>query len=31
MTVEAYQLLSQQVDYPLHVGVTEAAPWNGDW
>ena len=24
MTVEAYQLLSQQVDYPLHVGVTEA-------
>ena len=22
-TVEAYQLLSQQVDYPLHLGVTE--------
>ncbi|HOB11792.1 MAG TPA: flavodoxin-dependent (E)-4-hydroxy-3-methylbut-2-enyl-diphosphate synthase [Syntrophomonadaceae bacterium] len=24
MTVNAYQLLSQQVDYPLHVGITEA-------
>lgn len=24
MTVKAYQLLSEQVDYPLHVGITEA-------
>lgn len=24
MTVQAYQMLSQQVDYPLHVGITEA-------
>lgn len=24
MTIEAYKLLAQQVDYPLHVGVTEA-------
>lgn len=24
MNVEAYRLLSQQVDYPLHLGVTEA-------
>ena len=24
MTVNAYQMLSQQVDYPLHVGITEA-------
>ena len=23
-TIEAYRLISQQVDYPLHVGVTEA-------
>lgn len=23
-TVEAYRLLSQQVDYPLHIGITEA-------
>jgi len=25
-TVEAYRLLSQQCDYPLHLGVTEAGP-----
>jgi (E)-4-hydroxy-3-methylbut-2-enyl-diphosphate synthase len=24
MTVQAYQRLSQEVDYPLHVGITEA-------
>ncbi len=24
--VEAYRLLSQQIDYPLHLGVTEAGP-----
>jgi (E)-4-hydroxy-3-methylbut-2-enyl-diphosphate synthase len=24
MTVQAYQILSQQIDYPLHVGITEA-------
>jgi (E)-4-hydroxy-3-methylbut-2-enyl-diphosphate synthase len=24
MTVDAYQILSQQIDYPLHVGITEA-------
>ncbi len=23
-TIEAYQLMSQEVDYPLHIGVTEA-------
>ena len=23
-TVEAYRLLAQQVDYPLHIGITEA-------
>jgi (E)-4-hydroxy-3-methylbut-2-enyl-diphosphate synthase len=26
-TVEAYRLLSEKVDYPLHVGVTEAGPF----
>lgn len=24
MTINAYQLLSEQVDYPLHIGITEA-------
>lgn len=24
MTIEAYQILSKKVDYPLHVGITEA-------
>jgi (E)-4-hydroxy-3-methylbut-2-enyl-diphosphate synthase len=29
-TIEAYRLISQQVDYPLHVGVTEAGTvWSG--
>ena len=29
-TVDAYVMLSQQVDYPLHVGLTEAGPiWSG--
>jgi len=29
-TVEAYRLLAQQVDYPLHVGITEAGThWAG--
>lgn len=29
-TIEAYRLMSQQVDYPLHVGVTEAGTvWSG--
>ncbi|MCL2151653.1 MAG: flavodoxin-dependent (E)-4-hydroxy-3-methylbut-2-enyl-diphosphate synthase [Oscillospiraceae bacterium] len=28
--IDAYELLSQQVDYPLHVGLTEAGtPWPG--
>ncbi|MBI2941840.1 MAG: flavodoxin-dependent (E)-4-hydroxy-3-methylbut-2-enyl-diphosphate synthase [Chloroflexi bacterium] len=28
--IRAYELLSQQVDYPLHLGVTEAGtPWSG--
>lgn len=26
LMVESYRLLSQQVDYPLHLGVTEAGP-----
>ncbi len=26
-TVAAYRLLSQQVDYPLHIGITEAGTW----
>lgn len=26
LTVQAYRLLSQKVDYPLHVGITEAGP-----
>lgn len=30
LTVEAYRLLSREVDYPLHVGVSEAGPpWTG--
>ena len=29
-TIEAYQLLSEKVDYPLHVGITEAGTsWTG--
>ncbi|MDY0291348.1 MAG: flavodoxin-dependent (E)-4-hydroxy-3-methylbut-2-enyl-diphosphate synthase [Desulfuromonadaceae bacterium] len=29
-TVEAYRMLAQQVDYPLHVGITEAGTtWSG--
>ncbi len=29
-TVEAYRLLAKQVDYPLHIGVTEAGTtWSG--
>lgn len=30
LTIEAYRLLSREVDYPLHVGVSEAGPpWSG--
>jgi (E)-4-hydroxy-3-methylbut-2-enyl-diphosphate synthase len=30
LTIEAYRLLSEKVDYPLHLGVTEAGgPWSG--
>ncbi len=30
MTIEAYRLLAEKVDYPLHLGVTEAGgPWTG--
>lgn len=30
VTCEAYQLLAQQCDYPLHIGITEAGtPWRG--
>ncbi|MDH7576720.1 MAG: flavodoxin-dependent (E)-4-hydroxy-3-methylbut-2-enyl-diphosphate synthase [Bacillota bacterium] len=30
LTVEAYRILSKRVDYPLHLGVTEAGgPWAG--
>lgn len=30
LTIEAYRLLSKAVDYPLHVGVSEAGPpWTG--
>jgi (E)-4-hydroxy-3-methylbut-2-enyl-diphosphate synthase len=30
LTVEAYRLLSQKVNYPLHVGITEAGTlWSG--
>lgn len=30
LTIEAYRLLSGEVDYPLHVGVSEAGPlWTG--
>jgi (E)-4-hydroxy-3-methylbut-2-enyl-diphosphate synthase len=29
-TVEAYRLLAQEVDYPLHIGITEAGTtWSG--
>jgi len=28
--IEAYRLLAATVDYPLHLGVTEAGPvWSG--
>lgn len=30
LTVEAYRLLAEKVDYPLHVGISEAGPpWTG--
>ncbi|GFN36446.1 flavodoxin-dependent (E)-4-hydroxy-3-methylbut-2-enyl-diphosphate synthase [Tepidimicrobium xylanilyticum] len=30
LTIEAYKKISKMVDYPLHLGVTEAGPvWNG--
>ncbi|MBN2025269.1 MAG: flavodoxin-dependent (E)-4-hydroxy-3-methylbut-2-enyl-diphosphate synthase [Actinobacteria bacterium] len=30
LTIEAYRMLSQATDYPLHVGVSEAGPpWTG--
>lgn len=30
LLVQAYELMSQEVDYPLHIGVTEAGtPWAG--
>jgi len=30
LTIEAYRILSQATDYPLHVGVSEAGPpWTG--
>lgn len=30
VTVEAYRLLSEQTEYPLHIGITEAGtPWRG--
>jgi len=30
VTVRAYQLLAEQSDYPLHIGITEAGtPWRG--
>ncbi|MEJ2635403.1 MAG: flavodoxin-dependent (E)-4-hydroxy-3-methylbut-2-enyl-diphosphate synthase [Calditrichia bacterium] len=30
LMIEAYRLLARQVDYPLHLGVTEAGPaWSG--
>ncbi len=30
LTVESYKLLSQKVDYPLHIGITEAGTlWSG--
>lgn len=28
-TIEAYRLIAQKVDYPLHLGVTEAGTYNG--
>ena len=28
-TIEAYRLISQKVDYPLHLGVTEAGTYTG--
>lgn len=30
VTIRAYQLLSEESDYPLHIGITEAGtPWRG--
>ncbi len=30
VTIHAYQLLAEQSDYPLHIGITEAGtPWRG--
>ncbi len=30
MTIEAYRLIAREVDYPLHIGITEAGtPWEG--
>lgn len=30
LTIEAYRLMSERVDYPLHVGISEAGPpWTG--
>ncbi len=30
MTIEAYQLMATKVDYPFHLGITEAGlPWSG--
>jgi len=30
MTVEAYRAIAREVDYPLHIGITEAGtPWEG--
>jgi (E)-4-hydroxy-3-methylbut-2-enyl-diphosphate synthase len=26
-TIEAYQILAQQCDYPFHIGITEAGTW----
>ena len=28
-TIEAYRLIAQRIDYPLHVGVTEAGTLKG--
>lgn len=30
MTIDAYRAIAQEVDYPLHIGITEAGtPWEG--
>jgi len=30
MTIEAYKLMAKKVDYPFHIGITEAGlPWRG--